>query len=86
MALAEGISIRQYIDGWLMTTIQDSNARDTPTGGASCREPGLDHKFLKSVLFPTTLIKVMVIIQPRGRSSLPNSKESIVFLERQLPC
>ena len=32
MALAEGISIRQYIDGWLMTTTQSSNAKKTPTG------------------------------------------------------
>ena len=32
MVLAEGISIRQYIDVWLMTTTQSSNAKKTPTG------------------------------------------------------
>ena len=47
MALAEGISIRQYIDGWLMTT----NSKQQCTGGASCREPGLDHKFLKNQIY-----------------------------------
>ena len=32
MAFAEGISIRQYIGGWLMKTSSNSNARDTPIG------------------------------------------------------
>ena len=30
-------------------------ARDTPTWGASCREPGLDHKFLKSDFFSNSI-------------------------------
>ena len=51
-----------------------------PLGGASCREPGLDHKFLKLDLFPTPLIEVMVTIRPQGRSSLPNSKEIYCLL------
>ena len=43
MALAEGISIRQYIDGWLITAMP----RKHPLVGSSCRKPRLDHKFLK---------------------------------------
>ena len=31
MDLAEGISIHQYIDGWLMRPSQNSNAKRTPT-------------------------------------------------------
>ena len=51
MALAEGISIRQYIDDWLMTTYSKSNTRDTPTGDASCREPGLDQISKNQIYF-----------------------------------
>ena len=81
MALAEGISIRQYIDGWLMT-----NSKQQCTGLHLVESLGWITNFKKSDLFPTPLIEVMVTIRPQGRSSLPNSKESIVFLERQLPC
>ena len=52
MALAEGISIRQYIDDWLMTTYSKQQyTRDTPTGDASCREPGLDQISKNQIYF-----------------------------------
>ena len=60
MALAEGISIRQYIDGWLMKTNSNSNAKDTLTGWCILLKPDLDKNLKKSHLFPTPLIEFMV--------------------------
>ena len=48
MALAEGISIHQYIDGWLMrTNSKTAMPREHPQVGSSFQKPRLDHKFLK---------------------------------------
>ena len=48
MALAEGISIRQYMDDWLNENkLKTAMPREHPLVGSSCRKPRLDHKFLK---------------------------------------
>ena len=49
MFLAEGISIRQYINRRLANKneLKTAMPRKHLLAGASCRKPGLDHKFLK---------------------------------------
>ena len=47
MAFAEGISIHQYIDGWLMTNSQQHCQGYTHWVVHVVERPGLDHKFLK---------------------------------------
>ena len=48
MALAEGISICQYIDGWLMITNSKQQCQGYTHWVVHVVErPGLDHKFLK---------------------------------------
>ena len=62
MALAEGISIHQYIDDWLMgANLKQQCQVDTHRLVLSCRMPGLDDKFKKkSDLFSTQEIKFSV--------------------------
>ena len=46
MALAEGISIHQYIDDWLMgANLKQQCQVDTHRLVLSCQMPGLDDKF-----------------------------------------
>ena len=60
MARAEGISIRQYIEGWLMTMNSSSNAKISPSGWCILSKPGLDHNFKRSSLFPTQVINLLL--------------------------
>ena len=86
MALAEGISIRQYIDGWLMTTYSKQQYQGYTHWGCILSRAWVGSQISKIRFISNSINRSLVTIRPQGRSSLPNSKESIVFLERQLPC
>ena len=75
MALTEGISIHQYIDGWLMRTNSKQQCQEnTYWLGHLVESLGWITNFQKSDLFPTPVIEFLVTIRPQGRASLLNSK------------
>ena len=72
MARAEGISIRQYIDGWLMRTNSKQQCQDITLWLV---HPGLDHKLQRISFISNSCNQFIVTIRPQGRSSLLNSKK-----------
>ena len=75
MARAEGISIRQYIEGWLMTMNSSSNAKISPSGWCILVEAWVGSQFQKIRLISNSSNQFIVTIRPQGRSSLLNSKK-----------
>ena len=80
MALAEGISIRQYIDSWLMTTNSKQQCQGYTHWGCILSRAWVGSQISKIRFISNSLIEVMVTIRPQGRYSLPNSKEIYCLL------
>ena len=84
MARAEGISIRQYIDGWQMRTNSKQQCQDiTLWFGASCRSLGWITNCKRSVLFPTPVINLLLQFDLRVGLVFSIQRK---LIERQLPC
>ena len=81
MALAEGISIRQYIanDNIFKTAIPGIH----PLGMHLVESLGWI-KFLKIRFISNSINRSLVTIRPQGRSSLPNSKEIYCLLGKTI--
>ena len=87
MALAEGISIHQYIDSWLMRNkLKTAMSREHPLVGSSCRKPGLDHKFLTIGFNSNSRNQIFgYIFDLRVGLVFPSQKKK-KKKKRQLPC
>ena len=87
MAVAEDISIRQYIDGWLMKTNSNSNAKDTLTGWCILSKAWVGSQISKTqIYFQLHSSNLWLQFHLRVGLVFPTQRKSIVFLERQLPC
>ena len=80
MALAEGISIRQYIDDWLMTSYSKQKYQGYTHWGCILSRAWVGSNFLKIRFISNSINRSLVTIRLQGRSSLPNSKEIYCLL------
>ena len=87
MALAEGINIRQYIDGWLMTTNSKQQCQGYTHWGCILSRAWVGSQISKNqIYFQLHLSKLWLQFHLRVDLVFPTQRKSIVFLERQLPC
>ena len=87
MALAEGICIHQYIDGWLMRTNSKQQCQENPYWLVHLFESLGWIKYLE-IRFISNSSNLIFGYKFDLRVGLvfPTQKEIGVFLERQLPC
>ena len=84
MARAEGISIRQYIDGWPNENkLKAAMPRYHPLVGASCGSLGWITNFKRSDLFPTPVINLLLQFDLRVGLVFSIQRN---LIERRLPC
>ena len=75
MARAEGISIRQYIEGWLMRMNSEQQSQDITLWLVHLVEDWVGSQISKIRFISNSSNQFIVTIRPQGKSSLLNSKK-----------